>query len=142
MAIRVRRGNYADLDKSRLVAGEPLTTLDMLPDGDYYVGMTIAPNNVVRLATWTNLETVLEDCREYAESAEESKDAAAISEENAAESETNAETYWGYVHDAVELVEPEVNINFTTGQLEVSGSSWWFGINQTTGNLEWAVSHA
>lgn len=93
MAIQVRRGNYADLDKSRLVAGEPLTTLDQLPDGDYYIGMTIAPNNVVRLATWTNLETVLQECHDYADDAEDSKDAAALSEANAATSESNSEAW-------------------------------------------------
>lgn len=52
-----------------------------------------------------------------------------------------SETYWGYVDDAINLVVPDVSINFTTGELEVSGSSWYFAINQTTGNLEWAVSH-
>ena len=173
MAIQVRRGNYADLNKGRLVAGEPFTTLDMLPDGDYYVGMTIAPNNTVRLATWTNLQTVLEDCHDYAEAAEDSKDAAAVSETNAENSALDAEawavgqkdgsdvpstdpryennskyyaeqsgTYWGYVDDAINLVVPTISMNWTTGQLEASGTSWWFGINQTTGNLEWAVSHA
>lgn len=173
MAIKVRRGNYADLDKSRLVAGEPFTTLDKLPDGDYYVGMTIAPNNTVRLATWTNLETVLEECHDYAEDAEDSKDAAAISETNAENSALDSEawavgqrngtdvpgtdpqyennskyyseqsgTYWGYVHDAIDFVVPTITMNWTTGQLEADGTSWWFGVNQTTGQLEWAVSHA
>ena len=93
MAIQVRRGNYADLNKGRLVAGEPFTTLDMLPDGDYYVGMTIAPNNTVRLATWTNLQTVLQDCHDYADDAEASKDAAAISETNAENSALDAEAW-------------------------------------------------
>lgn len=141
MAIKHRRGNYADLDKSRLVSGELITSLDLLPDGDYYVGMTIAPNNVVRLATMTNLETVLDDCEQYRDEAHESAQNAATSETNAATSELNAGTYWGYVHDAIDLVVPEVNINFITGQLEVSGSSWYFSINQSTGNLEYAVSH-
>ena len=93
MAIQVRRGNYADLQKGRLVAGEPVTSLDLLPDGDYYIGMTIAPNNVVRLATWTNLETVLQDCHNYADAAEDSKDAAAVSETNAENSALDSEAW-------------------------------------------------
>ena len=142
MAIQVRRGNYADLDKSRLVQGEPFTTLDTAPDGEYYVGMAIAPNNVVRLATYDALVDIRTDCEQYRDDAHDSAVAAAASEANAAISETNAWNYWQYVHDAVDLVVPTVNVNFVTGELEVAGSSWWFGINQTTGQLEWAVSHA
>jgi len=142
MAIQVRRGNYADLDKSRLVQGEPFTTLDTAPDGEYYVGMAIAPNNVVRLATYDTLVDIRTDCEQYRDDAHDSAVAAAASEANAAISETNAGNYWQYVHDAVDLVVPTVNVNFVTGELEVAGSSWWFGINQTTGQLEWAVSHA
>ena len=164
MAIKVRRGNYADLDPSKLVAGEPFTTLDMLPDGDYYVGMTIAPNNVVRLATWTNLETVLEDCHDYAEAAEDSKDAAAESESNAEAwavgerggvpvtvgddtYENNSKYYaglaqdaWDDVNDAVSRVLPTVSINFTTGMLMIDGTSLYFGIDQSTGNLEFGFT--
>ena len=164
MAIKVRRGNYADLDPSRLVAGEPFTTLDTLPDGDYYVGMTIAPNNVVRLATWTNLETVLEDCHDYAEAAEDSKDAAAVSESNSEAwavgerggvpvtvgddtYQNNSKYYaglaqdaWEDVDDAVSRVLPTVSINFTTGMLFVEGTSLYFGIDQSTGNLEFGFT--
>lgn len=171
MAIKVRRGNYADLDKSRLVAGEPFTTLDRLPDGDYYVGMTIAPNNTVRLATWTNLETVLEECHDYAEAAEDSKDAAAISETNAENSALDSEAwavgqkdgtdvpstdpryennskyyaelagdYWDDVYDAVNRVTPTVSIDFNTGMLLIDGTSLYFGINQTTGFLEFGFT--
>ena len=164
MAIQERRGNYADLDTSKLVQGEPFVTLDKV-DGDYYAGIAIAPNNVIRFATWDNLVDIRTDCVD-------ARDAAQASEANAATSESNAEAwavgerggvpvtsgddtyennskyyaeqagdYWDYVHDAVELVVPTVNINWTTGQLEVAGSSWYFSINQTTGQLEWAVSH-
>ena len=141
MAIQVRRGNYADLDKSRLVQGEPFTTLDTAPDGEYYVGMAIAPNNVVRLATYDALVDIRTDCEQYRDDAHDSAVAAAASEANAADSESNAYDYWTYVHDAIDLVVPTVNINWVTGQLEVDGSSWWFNVNQTTGQLEWAVSH-
>ena len=140
MAIQVRRGNYADLDTSRLVQGEPFVTLDK-NDDDYYVGVAITPSNVVRLATWNNLVDIRTDCETYRDEAHDSEVNAAASESNAATSEANAATYWGYVHDAINLVVPSVNINFITGELEVSGSSWYFSINQTTGNLEWAVSH-
>lgn len=149
MAIQVRRGNFADLDTSKLVQGEPFMTLDNAPDGTPYIGMTIAPNNVVRLASYDELVDVKTDCEQYRDEAHDSATAAASSEANAATSESNSryyaeqsETYWGYVDDAINLVVPEVSINFTTGELEVSGSSWYFTINQITGNLEWAVSHA
>lgn len=171
MAIQVRRGNYADLDTSKLVQAEPFVTLDKV-GSDYYVGMTIAPNNVVRLATWDNLQDIETTCEQYRDEAEASKDAAAISETNAATSESNSEawavgerggtpviptddtyhnnskyyseqsgTYWGYIQDAINMVVPTVNINFVTGELEVSGTSWYFSINQSTGQLEWAVSN-
>ena len=164
MAIQRRRGNYADLDTSRLVQGEPFVTLDQ-HDGDYYVGMAIAPSTVVRLATWSNLVDIRTDCETY-------RDEAHTSATNAASSESNSEAwavgqrggsdvpntdptyennskyyaqqagdYWSYVDEAITLVVPSVNINFTTGQLEVAGSSWYFSINETTGYLEYAVSH-
>ena len=165
MAIQVRRGNYADLDKSRLVQGEPFTTLDVAPDGEYYVGMAIAPNNVVRLATYDALVDIRTDCEQYRDDAQASASSAATSESNSeawavgqrggtdvpSTDDTyhnnskyyagQAGDYWTYVHDAINLVVPTVNINFVTGELEVSGSSWYFSINQTTGQLEWAVSH-
>ena len=148
MAIQERRGNYADFDPSKLVAGEPFICLDKV-NGEYYAGIAVAPNQFMRLGDYNEILDVRTDCEQYAQDAEASKDAAAISEQNAATSEsnaatseTNAATYWGYVHDAIDLVVPTVTVNFVTGQLEVAGSSWWFGINQTTGNLEYAVSHA
>ena len=140
MAIQERRGNYADLDTSKLVQGEPFVTLDKV-DGDYYAGIAIAPNNVIRFATWNNLVDIRQDCYDARDDAQAAESNAATSEANAAASETNAGNYWQYVHDAIDLVVPSVNINFVTGQLEVSGSSWYFSINQSTGNLEYAVSH-
>lgn len=172
MAIQERRGNYADFDASKLVAGEPFICLDKV-NGEYYAGIAVAPNQFMRLGDYDTVLNVRTDCEQYRDEAEEAKDAAETSEQNAATSESNSEawavgerggtpvipsddtyhnnskyyseqsgTYWGYVHDAIDLVVPEVNINFATGELEVSGSSWWFGVNQTTGQLEWAVSHA
>jgi len=72
MAIQVRRGQYSDLQTRRLVQGEPFVTLDKY-DGDYYVGMAVDPatNQIVRLATWNNLQTIREDCEQYAEEAKE-----------------------------------------------------------------------
>ena len=141
MAIQVRRGNYADLDKSKLVQGEPFVTLDKY-DGDYYVGMAIAPNNVVRLATWDDLTDIRTTCVEARDDAVEAAENAASSESDAETAAENAETYWGYVDDAVNLVTPTVSINFTTGNLEYSGSQMLFSINNSTGNLEWNVAHA
>ena len=90
MAIKVRRGNYADLDISRLVEGEPFLTLDQV-DGDYYAGIAIAPNNVMRLATWSDLRNIRETCVDARDEAVASASAAALSESNAAISETSAE---------------------------------------------------
>lgn len=46
MAIQMRRGLKADLDKSKLVAGEIVVKTDARE-----VGVTIAPSDVVDLAT-------------------------------------------------------------------------------------------
>lgn len=48
MAIQMRRGQYADLDKSKLVAGEIVVALDNNKD---YVGVAKAPSDVIELAT-------------------------------------------------------------------------------------------
>jgi len=141
MAIQVRRGNYADLDTSKLVQGEPFVTLDKY-DGDYYVGMAIAPNNVVRLATWNDLTDIRTDCINARDEAVASAEAAADSETDAETAADNAERYWGYVDEAVDLVTPEVTINFTTGNLEYTGSQLLFYIDGTSGNLMWNVVHA
>ena len=138
MAIQHRRGNYADLDTSRLVQGEPFLTLDQV-DGDYYAGIAIAPNNVIRFATWDNLVDIRTDCESARDEAVASAENAATSEENAATSEENALTYWNAIDEAVDLIVPVVSINFTTGELEYNGSQLLFYIDQTTGNLMWNV---
>ena len=162
MAIQERRGNFADLDTSKLVQGEPFVTLDQV-DGDYYAGIAIGPSNVIRFATWNNLVDIRTDC-------EDARDAAQLSEANAADSESNAEawavgerggtpvpstdvtyennskyyaeqseTYWGYIDTAVQHVIPSVSIDFTTGQLMYDGTQLMFWIDQTTGFLMWNV---
>jgi len=162
MAIQERRGNYADLDKSKLVQGEPFVTLDKV-DGDYYAGIAIGPNNVIRFATWDNLVDIRQDC-------EDARDAAQISETNAATSESNSEAwavgqrggqdvpstdptyennskyyaeqsgeYWGYIDAAVQHIVPSVSIDYTTGQLMYDGSQLMFWIDQSTGYLMWNV---
>ena len=158
MAIQHRRGNYADLDPSRLVQGEPFLTLDQV-DGDYYVGMAIGPNNVLRLATWNNLVNIRTDCETYRNQASASASSAATSESNSeawAVGERGglpvpsgddtyhnnskyysdlAQTAWNDVDAAVSRVLPTVSIDFTTGMLLIDGTSLYFGIDQTTGNL-------
>lgn len=158
MAIQHRRGNYADLDTSRLVQGEPFVTLDQ-HDGDYYVGMAIAPSNVVRLATWSNLVDIRTDCETYRDEAHTSATNAATSESNSEAwavgqrggtdvpntdptYENNSKYYaelaqdaWTDVDAAVSRVLPTVSIDFTTGMLMIDGTSLYFGIDQTTGNL-------
>ena len=171
MAIQHRRGNYADLDISKLVQGEPFITLDNAPDGHHYVGVAVGPNNVVRLASYDELTDIKQDCEDARDAAQASEAAAALSEGNAADSAEDSEAwavgdrsgtpvaptdptyennskyyaeeagdYWGYIDNAVNLVTPQIDINWSTGQLEVSGSAWFFKINQSTGYLEWSVT--
>lgn len=162
MAIQERRGNFIDLDTSKLVQGEPFITLDKV-DGDYYAGIAISPSNVIRFATWDNLVDIRTDCEQYRDEAEASKDAAADSENNSEawavgqrggtdvpstdptyenNSKYYAEQsgdYWDKVHDAVDMVIPEVTIDFTTGELLYSGSQLLFWVDNATGNLKWNV---
>lgn len=56
MAIQMRRGLLANLDKSRLVAGEIVVATD---SGTDYVGVAKAPNNVIDLATRNDLANVV-----------------------------------------------------------------------------------
>ena len=65
MAIRMRRGNYADFDPSRMVAGEFAVCLD-----NGYVFITLAPNNVVQLGTAETIEEALELCEAYMETSQ------------------------------------------------------------------------
>lgn len=161
MAIQVRRGNYADLDISRLVQGEPFVTLDETPTGGYYVGMAISANNVVRLATFDDLTDIKQDC-------EDARDEAVTSATNAASSESNSEAWavgerggvpvssddvtyqnnakyysdnadakWTLMDNALDVVTPTVAIDFDTGILSISGSFFDFSIDNTTGHLMW-----
>ena len=172
MAIQERRGNHADFDPSKLVAGEPFICLDKV-DGQYFAGIAVAPNQFMRLGDYDEVLDVRTDCEQYRDEAHTSATNAAISETNSENSSLDSEawavgqrdgtdvpstdptyennskyyseqsgTYWGYVHDAIDFVVPTITMNWTTGQLEADGTSWWFGLNQTTGQLEWAVSHA
>lgn len=169
MAIQHRRGNYADLDISRLVQGEPFVTLDKV-DGNYYVGIAIAPNNVVRLASWDDLTNIKVDCEQARDDAQASALAASTSETNAGSSALDSEawavgekngvpvgntdpryennskyyaqeagTYWGYIDAAVQHIIPSVSIDYTTGELMYSGTQLMFWIDQTTGYLMWNV---
>ena len=139
MAIQERRGNYADLDPSKLVAGEPFICLDKDPNGRFYAGIAVARNQIMRLADFDELLDVVVDCEDARDEAVSSAEAAASSEENAKDSEDNAKDYWDAIQDAVDLVTPTVTINFTTGELEYVGSQWVFYIDKTTGVLMWNV---
>lgn len=170
MAIQHRRGNYADLDPSKLVQGEPFITLDDAPDGHPYVGIAQAPNQIIRLASYDELTDIKQDCEDARDDAEDARDEAQTAEANAEASALDAEAwavgerggvpvtsgddtfennskyyaemagdYWDAIDDAVDLVTPTVTINFTTGELEFSGSQWVFFIDNTTGNLMWNI---
>lgn len=145
MAIQVRRGNYADLDTTRLVAGEPFVTLDKA-DGDYYVGMAISPSKSVRLATWDNLVDIRNDCERYSDSALESANKATISEANASVSEIKSEDYcnraeesWNSIDTALQRITPTVSVDFDTGILSYSGSFFDFVIDNN-GHLNWGLA--
>lgn len=61
MAIQMRRGLYADLDKSKLVAGEIVMSTD-----SGYVGIAKAPSDVMQLATVDMLGGIIKEMT-YAE---------------------------------------------------------------------------
>ena len=169
MAIQVRRGNYADLDISKLTQGEPFVTLDQV-GGNYYVGMAIAPNNVLRLATYDDLTDIKTDCESARDDAIAAKGDAETAETSAETSANNAEawavgerggvpvtsgddtyhnnskyyseqasTAWQNIETAIETVVPTVWIDFTDGILYYTGSSLGFFIDNSTGNLCWEV---
>ena len=162
MAIQVRRGNYADLDISKLVQGEPFVTLDEY-GGSYYVGMAIAPNNVVRLATFDDLTDIRTDC---VEARDEAVAASATAVTGASDSEAYAVgkrdgsdvpstdptyhnnskyysnlavTAWNNIETAIDTVVPTVTIDFSSGILYYEGSSLGFYLDYSNGNLCWEV---
>lgn len=51
MAIQMRRGLYANLDRSKLVAGEVVVALDKDNNNRDFIGLAKGPSNVVQLAT-------------------------------------------------------------------------------------------
>ena len=55
MAIKVRRGNYADFDPTKMVAGEFAVCLD-----NGYVFMTLSPGTVIQLGTATVVQNFAE----------------------------------------------------------------------------------
>lgn len=55
MAIQVRRGAYANLDASKLVAGEIVVSTS----GQEYVGIAKSPSNLIQLATKNDLDNVI-----------------------------------------------------------------------------------
>ena len=60
MAIRMRRGNYADFDPTKMVAGEFAVCLD-----NGYVYITLSPGNVIRLGTAESIEEALALAQQY-----------------------------------------------------------------------------
>lgn len=87
MAIQMRRGNYADFDASKMVAGEFGVCLD-----NGYVYITLSAGNAVRLGTADTIEDALALVQQYAESASQSADNASASATSAGTSAFTAET--------------------------------------------------
>ena len=84
MAIQMRRGNFADFDPTRMVAGEFAVCLD-----NGYVYMTLSPGNVIRLGTAETIEEAVALAQEYATQA---RTAASNSQTYATNANTSAET--------------------------------------------------
>lgn len=87
MAIQMRRGNYADFDASKMVAGEFGICLD-----NGYVYITLSPGNAVRLGTADTIEEALSIVRQYAESASASATSSQSSATSSSTSATNSES--------------------------------------------------
>lgn len=83
----MRRGNYADFDASKMVAGEFGICLD-----NGYVYITLSAGNAVRLGTADTIEDALALVQQYAESASQSADNASASATSAGTSAVTAET--------------------------------------------------
>ena len=163
MAIQLRRGNYADLDPSKLVQGEPFVTLDNAGDGHPYVGVAQSPNQVVRLATYDELTDIKNDCENARDEAVASASSASTSESNSEAwavgerggvpvpstdetYENNSKYYaeqcddlWTLMDDAIDQVIPSITIDFTTGHLDISGSYFEWDID-TDGHLNWSIA--
>ena len=94
--------------------------------GNLSKSYAVGTDNVIR-------ENDAEDnAKKYCETAKSS-------EVNAKESETNAKAYLDEIVKKIQATKFEVD--FATGELiQTSGSEFGFGINQTTGNLEWEVT--
>ena len=153
MAIQDRRGNYEDLDISKLVPGERFVTLDHAPDGHYFVGIAIGPNNVVRLASWDDLTDIKADCEQARDDAQTSATNAATSESNAAEYESDSEAWAVGGRGGVPVAgEDETYNNNSKYYAERSGYYWErvhdavdlvspvVTINYATGELEYTGS--
>lgn len=159
MAIKMRRGNYADFDPTKMVAGEFAVCLD-----NGYVYMTLSPGNVIRLGTYDTIAEIVAQAQAYAESAGQS---ASSADDSAEDSEAwavgtidgvavsssdpryhnnskyyanESETYYNYVHEAVETHDPNFTIDWTTGELLYSGGYFTFWVD-TDGFLKWGVEN-
>ena len=127
MAIQHRRGNYADLDISKLVQGEPFLTLDNAPDGHPYVGIAIAPSNVIRLASYDELTDIKTDCEQARDDAQASATNAATSETNAGNSALDSEAWAVGTKNSVPVVSPDPRFeNNSKYYAEQAGTYWGY----------------
>lgn len=81
MAIQMRRGNYADFDATKMVAGEFGICLD-----NGYVYITLAPGNAIRLGTADTIDEALRLVEQY-------RDEAVASAESAESDASDSEAY-------------------------------------------------
>lgn len=139
MAIQMRRGAYGDLDPTKAVNAEVLvvTSDDPIATDGKAVYVAFAPGSVKRYVSREELESyygnqaseAVNTCREYAESAEASAEAAAQIEdyarqaaEDVAEIEGYAETV-GRVAEAAESKIAEIREAKTAAQTAASNAS-------------------
>ena len=153
MAIQHRRGNYADLDPSKLVQGEPFITLDNAPDGHPYVGIAQGPNNVIRLASYDELTDIKQDCEDARDDAEQARDDAQTAETNAENSALDSEAWAVGQKNGTDVPSTDPRYeNNSKYYSEQSGIYWGYidnavdlvvptvGINWATGELEYSGS--
>lgn len=164
MAIRMRRGNYANFDPTRMLAGEFAVCLD-----NGYVYMTLSPGNTIKLGTAEELEEIVRQAQEYATQAGTSAMSAVVAREWSEKFKLDSEAwaigkrngtdvpstdsqyhnnskyyaeqgqiYYNYLEEAVETHMPEFQINWATGELEYTGGYFTFWID-TDGFIHWGV---
>lgn len=147
MAIQMRRGNYADFDASRMVAGEFGVCLD-----NGYVFVTLSAGNCVKLGTADTIDEALQQALDYVNQCnavlEETKtvrdntsgyeELARTSADNAEESYQSTLSIKADIDEAIEQTVPEFEMDWETGELKYTGNAFTL-YTDDSGMLHWAL---